>query len=167
MPYFGPIIPPDSPLAVPDKNRLRVRILLFASLAIVCFSLVAVALQGCNRANSGTLSQAGLTNALPTFEVPPEVPGAVEVNPITPAQTTITRAKPVPPTFPGAQPYKIAKGDNLDAIAKRFHVALKALEDANPGLEPKRLQIDQVIQIPLGAVSGSNGVPHTGTLTSR
>src|SRR5512140_383244 len=132
MPYFGPIIPPDSPLAVPDKNRLRIRVAIFAALAIVCFGLVAVALQGCNRANSGTLSQAGLTNALPTFEVPPESPLGIEVNPIPPTQTTITRAKPVPPMFPGAHPYKIARGDNLDAIAKRFRVPLKTLEDANP-----------------------------------
>lgn len=154
-------------MALPDKNRLRVRIVLFVSLAVVCFSLVAVALQGCNRANSGTFSQAGLTNELPTFEVPPESPTAVEVNPIPPTQTTITRAKPTPPMSPGAQPYKIAKGDNLDAIAKRFHLSLKALEDANPGLEPKKLQIDQVIQIPLRAVSSSNGVSHPAVVTIR
>ena len=28
-------------MALPDKNRLRVRIVLFVSLAVVCFSLVA------------------------------------------------------------------------------------------------------------------------------
>jgi LysM repeat protein len=44
--------------------------------------------------------------------------------------------------------YAIAKGDTLAAIAKRNSVSLRALTEANPGLNAKKLKIGQKLQIP-------------------
>lgn len=44
--------------------------------------------------------------------------------------------------------YRIQSGDTLSAIATRFGVSLTELLNANPGVNPNRLQIGQQIQIP-------------------
>ena len=165
MPYFGPIIPPDSPLALPDKNRRRKRIALFGGFAVMIFGLVAVALQGCNGPTGRGLEQARGTNALPVFETPPNFPVAIEANAAPVAQPVVAKPKPSHPVLTTGRPYKIARGDNFDSIAKKFHIPVKALEDANPGLEPKKLQIDQVIQIPV--VSPQAPSSQAGALTSQ
>ncbi len=46
--------------------------------------------------------------------------------------------------------YRIQSGDTLSAIASRFGVSLTELLNANPGVNPNRLQIGQQIQIPNG-----------------
>jgi LysM repeat protein len=59
---------------------------------------------------------------------------------------------PPPPEAPlGATEYTIVKGDYLEKIAKSFHVSVRALMEANPGIEPTKLQIGQRIQIPAPA----------------
>jgi LysM repeat protein len=54
--------------------------------------------------------------------------------------------------------YVIAKGDTFGAIARRNSVSIKALEDANPGVTPRKLKIGQKIQIPAstGAVAATS-----------
>lgn len=44
--------------------------------------------------------------------------------------------------------YKVKKGDYPAKIAKELGVSTKALMDANPGLDPKKLQIGQEINVP-------------------
>lgn len=46
--------------------------------------------------------------------------------------------------------YTIKKGDTLYEIAKAHHTTVEAIEKANPGINPKTLQIGQVIQLPGG-----------------
>jgi len=58
-----------------------------------------------------------------------------------------------PPAATGASEYVIASGDTLGAIAHKNGLALKALMDANPGINPKKLHIGQKVQIPAGASS--------------
>ncbi|HWW02524.1 MAG TPA: LysM peptidoglycan-binding domain-containing protein [Candidatus Acidoferrum sp.] len=167
MANFGPIIPPDSPLALPDKNRLRKRIVIFGSFAATTLGIMAVALQGCNGPAGKAVEQAGVTNPLPVFDSPANAPAVIEAN-VTPAPPSATaRSNPSRPMFTGSRPYKIAKGDNFDTLAKKFHIPVKALEDANPGLEPKKLQIDQVIQIPIVSAPAAGSVSQSGAVTSR
>ena len=65
-------------------------------------------------------------------------------------------AQPVVPA--GATEYTIAKGDILEKIAKNFHVSVKAITDANPGIEPTKLKIGQKIHIPAPAApAGADG----------
>jgi LysM repeat protein len=65
---------------------------------------------------------------------------------VAPAPSTTTLA-PTPPSETPTE-YTIAPGDNFSSLAKKFHITTKALVDANPGVEPTRLQIGQKIHIP-------------------
>lgn len=166
MPYFGPIIPPDSPLALPDKSRIRKRIVILAGFALFTFGVVAVALQGCNLATPVSSKQASVTNALPEFEMPPGSPPAIGASAAPATPTAKTRLAAAPRAAGAGREYRIAKGDTFEIIAKKFHVSITALEEANPGLEPKKLQIDQVIIIPpIGRRAASASQPTS--LTSR
>lgn len=53
------------------------------------------------------------------------------------------------PPCPEGNLYTIRAGDTLFAIARRFRVSLDDLLEANPGIDPERLQIGQIICIPL------------------
>jgi len=60
-------------------------------------------------------------------------------------------APETPPTLAvptAATEYTIVKGDTFERIAKNSHVSIKAIADANPGIEPTKLKIGQKIHIP-------------------
>lgn len=44
--------------------------------------------------------------------------------------------------------YRIRRGDTLEGIAKRLGLDVRALLDANPGIDPRRLMPGQVIRLP-------------------
>lgn len=44
--------------------------------------------------------------------------------------------------------HKVVSGDTLSEIAQQYGVSLRALMDANPNVDPRRLQVGQVIQLP-------------------
>jgi len=57
---------------------------------------------------------------------------------------------PVPaPPCPGGT-YTIRPGDTFFRLARRFGTTVEALMDANPGVDPDRLQVGQVICLPPG-----------------
>ncbi len=60
---------------------------------------------------------------------------------------TATTPAPMAPAVE-AREYVIAAGDTLGAIARKSHVSLKAMMEANPGVNAKKLSIGQKIQIP-------------------
>ncbi|MFY9134831.1 MAG: LysM peptidoglycan-binding domain-containing protein [Bacillota bacterium] len=68
---------------------------------------------------------------------------------------------PVPPptVCPGGVFYTIRAGDTLYTIAAAYGTTVQAILAANPGLDPMRLQVGQVICVPLPAVA-----PRTCTL---
>ncbi len=53
---------------------------------------------------------------------------------------------------PGGRPYTIQPGDTFFLIAQRLGISLQALVAANPQADPNRLQIGQVICIPIPVV---------------
>ena len=64
----------------------------------------------------------------------------------------------MPPTTPPAvetagSEYVVVKGDTLAKIAKAHGVKLKALEAANPGVDPKKLKVKQKLAIPASTKS--------------
>jgi LysM repeat protein len=63
----------------------------------------------------------------------------------------------VPPPTIAAQQYKIVAGDNFSTLAKKFNVTTKAIVDANPGVDPTKLQIGQTITIPPPSAPVPNG----------
>lgn len=68
----------------------------------------------------------------------------------------------------GGATYTIRTGDTLGAIARRNNISLRELMRANSGIQPKRLRVGQVIQMPNGAGAtvandtGSAGAPSEG-----
>lgn len=52
---------------------------------------------------------------------------------------------------PNLNSYVIRRGDTLAEIARAFGVTLQSLMDANPGIKPQALYLDQVICIPISS----------------
>lgn len=53
------------------------------------------------------------------------------------------------PSRPAGRTHTVKTGDTPAAIARKYGVKLDALLTANPGLEPKRMKVGQVISVPL------------------
>lgn len=145
-----PLLPQGTFLEPKNKGRARVRVAVFVVLAVHGIGLLALLMQGCKKDNQAGTSLADQTNAAPTnvapaFE-PTNMPPAV-TNAVAPTTTTVA---PVTPPAENVAPteYTITPGDNFSTLSKKFHVTTKALVDANPGVEPTKLQIGQKIHIP-------------------
>ena len=50
----------------------------------------------------------------------------------------------------------VGRGHTLEAIANRYHVSVKAIEDANPTINPRHLKIGDTLTIPGVAAGGLN-----------
>lgn len=57
--------------------------------------------------------------------------------------------QPIYPACPEGNYYTIRAGDTLANVAGFFNISLDDLIEANPGIDPYRLQIGQIICIPL------------------
>ncbi len=75
-----------------------------------------------------------LTVRSPQLATPPPAAPAVRAAERRPSPTPVT--------------YAVQSGDTLSGIALQFGVPLAALESANPGLDPLRLPIGQILAIP-------------------
>jgi len=159
----SPLLPQGTFLEPKNKGRARVRVAVFVVLAVHGIGLLALLMQGCKKDNQAGTTAADQTNAAPsnmapTFEptnMPPAVTNA--------AAPTTTLAPVPPPEAPAVTDYTIAPGDNFSTLSKKFHVTTKALLDANPGVEPTKLQIGQKIHIPPPAPAAVTG---NGTATA-
>jgi serine-type D-Ala-D-Ala carboxypeptidase/endopeptidase (penicillin-binding protein 4) len=88
-------------------------------------------------------------------------------------------ATPPPPSAPAAaaaaSEHEIRAGDTLDGIARRYGLTVQQLEDANPGLNPRRLIPGRTIALPGNAnsaapsptTSSSAAAPAASTHTIR
>jgi LysM repeat protein len=173
----NPLIPEGSQLEQKSKARSRVRLAVFFVLTVHVVGLMALLVQGCRPEKQEVADQDLVPPTIPEFE-PVPVP-SVDTNeallpPVRDLPGEVPPAEPVfeePPTatvppaegLPGAgyqpspiepmagQTYAIQKGDTYYSIGKQFGVSMQALKDANPGVEPTRLQVGQKINIPPAA----------------
>jgi LysM repeat protein len=130
-----------------NKSRARVRVYVFCVLSIGILGLMALLMQGCRKATEPEPTP-GDTNTLPSTNVEStNVPGV-------PTNLPPTQPPEMAPV-PGAQEYVVAKGDTLSTIGKKFGVSVKAIEAANPGVEPTKLKIGQKLQIPASSGAGA------------
>lgn len=65
-----------------------------------------------------------------------------------PRQGERPRAEPAQPAAAATRTHRVRSGETLDGIARRYGTTVRALQQANPGLNPRRLQIGQTIRIP-------------------
>src|SRR6267142_1067824 len=141
----SPLIPQGSLLEQKNKGRARVKIAVFFVLAVHGIGLLALLMQGCRRDDSA--KQADQTNnAAPSF-VATNMP-APETNLAAPGPATNATPEPLAAPAGTVTEYTIIKGDSYSVLASRFHVTTRAIADANPGVEPTKLQIGQKIKIP-------------------
>src|SRR5207248_1099866 len=126
-----------------NKGRARVKIAVFFVLAIHGIGLLALLMQGCRREPSGQTAEP--TNAPPALESTNVVTDATPA----PVPSNLPPVVSIPPSAPAAvTEYTIVQGDNFSALAKRFGVSVKAISDANPGVDSSKLKIGQKIHIP-------------------
>lgn len=157
------LIPQGSAFEQKDKGRKRVKIAVFFVLAIHGIGLMALLMQGCGQSKEPApppdTMETAVSNPPPDFVEPGDVV-ATDTNPPV-AVTPIVPETPVTPVLPtGATEYTIVKGDYLEKVARDFHTSVKAILEANPGIEPRRLKIGQKIRIP------APGTPTVPTATS-
>ena len=145
----SPLIPLGSLLEQKNHSRSRVKVAFFCVVGVhVAAILVALLAQGCKReqtppTESGTNASTLDTN-LPSMDTN-QIPSGVATNP--PTQVI---PEPVQPA-PSAQEYVIQKGDSFYTIGKKFSVTTKAIQAANPSVDPAKLQIGHKLVIPAPA----------------
>jgi LysM repeat protein len=177
----NPFVPKGSLLEQQSQRRSRLKIAVFCILAVSVTGLVAMLIQGCKRENPDNgggapqidTNQPALAMTNPpafTDTNPPQAPmPPSNATAMTQPPSPISTVPPVPPTAPPEQTaaagtYEVVAGDTLGKIAKAHGVSLKALEGANPGVDPKKLHAKQKLNIPAATQSTeATAAPQAGT----
>ena len=155
--------PLGSLLEQKNKGRTRVKIAIFFVLAIHGVGLLALLVQGCHKDDAGPKSSAEY--AIASNATGPSLESQTPVPPPDTNQPTAGTAPPLPqPPLPADNrtpndiaggEYTIAKGDTFSSIASRYHVTVNAIKEANPGVEPNKLQIGKKLHIPAQPLPGT------------
>lgn len=155
----NPLIPKGSLL---EKGKSHFRITVLATLAVHIVLLCVLLIAGCNKKNADQTADTGLavpppqaTEPVPWPTNPPPVPPTPlntqqTVAPFAPRDQIVTPPTPAPGTeTPGTvTEHTIVKGDTFATIGKKYGVGYKAIEAANPGVNPNRLKVGDKIKIP-------------------
>jgi len=154
-PNPNPFVPQGSLLEQKNRLRARVKTAFFCVVGIPAAAiLVALLAQGCKREQPTpppeqlTPPPIEFTNPPPPIDTNP--PPAALTNPPPIVQTTLPPAAPA-----GVTEYTIVKGDIFASIAKNHGVSVKAIQDANPGVDPKKLKIGQKVVVPASTASAA------------
>jgi LysM repeat protein len=175
----NPLLPQGT---MPPRKRFTLYFAVLLLIAVHAVVFGGILMVGCNNkpvtdkptpgdvASTAPMTPPG-ADLPPTTPTPPPAgvttpPPTLPTTPLTPTQIAITPAPPAPPPVPaattGGSVYVIAAHDTPASIAKKNGVSLKALEDANPGIDPKKLQIGHKLQIPAGATVASTETAKPG-----
>jgi LysM repeat protein len=167
----NPFVPQGSLLEQQSKRRSRLKIGVLCALAVGICGLAAMLIQGCKREETdntgGDQGQPPVdTNAVaetdtnqPTMEAsnppvataPPE--SAQQAPP--PAPAPAPAPEPAPAPAPTENEYVVVRGDSFWKIAKANGVTVRAIKDANPGVDPAKLKVGQKLVIPAGTSSAT------------
>jgi len=160
MNHPNPFVPKGSLLEQQTRRRSRLKLGVFCVLAVSVTCLVAMLIQGCKRENPDAQNNPPVADTNPPV-MDTNPPPVVDTNPPIPMPPIATTnpplmqpPTPVPPVADmGGSEYVVVAGDTLGKIAKEHGVSLKALEAANPGVDPKKLKIKQKLVIPASTKS--------------
>jgi tetratricopeptide (TPR) repeat protein len=104
-----------------------------------------------NRRLREELERLRTTAAVPAVPPPPNraaAPVAARAAPVPVAAPAAPAITPRAGRVVAARTHRVQAGETLAAIARRYNVKLEALLAANPGLNPRRLQVGQGLRIP-------------------
>jgi LysM repeat protein len=149
----NPFVPQGSVLEQ-NKRRSRMKLAVFCILAVGVCGLTAMLIQGCKREQENTPP---VENNAPPIEtnLPPV---ATNLPPVVPVATNLPPVAPVVAEAAGTE-YTVVKGDTLGKIAKAHGVTLKALEAANPNVQPTKLKVGEKLTIPGGSATAPVETP--------
>ena len=157
----NPFVPKGSLLDLQGRRRSQLKLAVFCVVAVGAVSLSAMLIQGCDHkkpdeATTQDTLGSKMDVAMTTIETS-NLPPVTTSNPVvvtSPYQASNNTpilpplGNEILPPMTGGSDYKIVKGDTLDKIAKHYGVSTKALEAANPKLNPKNLKIGANVVIP-------------------
>jgi LysM repeat protein len=144
-------------------RRERSRFVVWTIVGANLLMFLGLLIQGCQReptAGGPANGDATEITSSDTNSLAATQPGAETNSPIAPsfmAPTTNAPAEaavanPTPePVQAGTRQYVVVKGDSFYKIARANNISMKALADANPGVDSAKLKIGQMLQIPGGA----------------
>jgi LysM repeat protein len=179
----SPLIPQGTTLSR-GKSTFFFKVLMILTVHVVLIG--GMLLQGCKDTNKETANNPAPdtnTAGTDTNNLPPTT-ASISNQVTTPQQPGPQQAQGTQPPLPPAQPqppvvvapvappapvseakeYVIASGDTFGALAHKNGISLKAMIDANPGVNPRKLKVGQKVQIPAGANSvASAGAPGAAT----
>jgi LysM repeat protein len=165
----SPLVPQGSSLEQQHQARSTLKVRIFCALGVNVGILLLLLMQGCKREQVQTAPELAPvftdTNPPPldvaSTNVVPEPAANPNPPPYLPPPVVETAA--LPPA--AASEYTILKGDTFSTIAPKFGVTVKALQAANPTVDPAKLQIGKKIVIPAPAAptptAGATGVAAT------
>ncbi len=166
----NPFIPQGSLMEQKNKQRARFRAAVIWVLALNFAMLIpGLLIQGCKDKDASTDNQ---STAMPTNDL---AMTPQNTNVIAPPLTNVipqevmTSTNPVPavqqqPVAPGtATTYKIQAGDKLYNLGLQYHVSVKSILDANPGLDPKKLKVGKEINIPAPTATAASTAATSGS----
>lgn len=159
----NPFVPQGSLLEQQSKRRSRVKVAVFCVLAVNVVGLMALLMQGCKREQTEAENQPTIdTNetAMMNTNPPPVEASNPPVQP-PPAMTP----PPVAPETAGTE-YVVVKGDSLWKIARKNGVTVKAIEAANPGIDPARIKVGQKLSIPAATSAAGAATDMTASSSS-
>ena len=146
----NPFVPQGSVLEQ-NKRRSRMKLAVFCVLAVSVCGLTAMLIEGCKREQTETPPQPMIdTNPPPMIDTNPP-PAMTNPPPVVTNPPPVVA--PVVPEVPAGSEYTVVKGDTLAKIAKNNHVSLKALEAANPTVQPTKLKVGQKLTLPAGGAA--------------
>ena len=155
----NPFVPQGSLLDQQNKRRSRMKLGVFCVLAFGIAGLTAMLIQGCKREAETTDNTSTMDTNTPAVDT--NAP-AIDTN--TPVVAPVVTNPPVmvsPPVETSGTEYTVLKGDSFAKIAKEHGVSVKAIEAANPGIEPTKLKVGQKLSVP-----AASSAPVAGTTTS-
>ena len=139
----NPFVPQGS-LLEQQKRRSRMKLAVFCVLAISVCGLTAMLIQGCHRENTEADNNPPAdTNTVATTDTNNSAMESSNATAyvVPPPPTNPPVVVPPPAPEPTTSEYTVVTGDTLGKIAKAHGVSLKALEAANPNVQPTRLKV--------------------------
>lgn len=146
-----------------NKQRARFKAAVIWVLALNFVLLIpGLLIQGCKDKDAQSDNQlasqtndVAMNSGMDTNVIPAVAPSnGIPQTTVTPPPLTNPPVAQIPPTSitpPAAgnpTTYKIQQGDSFYSLHKKFNVSIKAIADANPKVDPKKLRVNQEIMIP-------------------
>ena len=168
----NPLVPQGT---FPDnRGRSHIRIAVFTILAVHIVLLGALLMAGCKKtAEVDTADRSNSNNYAPVV-VPevtnPPVVALTNPTPIVPANPPSTVVLPppdlTPPSSAGTD-HVVVKGDSFYTLSKKYNVTMRAITEANPGVDSSKLKIGQKLKIPAATVASATSLAHAAAGDSK